>query len=60
MANNIMAYHVTGNVHEKFAGKKVCTKMTSRIFNFLYIPICHIELFSYSFDFNVPDRDQSL
>ena len=22
MANNVMAYHVAGNVHEKFAGKK--------------------------------------
>ena len=41
MANNIMAYHVAGNVHEKFAGKKVCTKMTSRIFIFIYTNLPH-------------------
>ena len=55
-----MAYHVTGNVHEKFAGKKKCVQKWPQESSFLYIPICHIELFSYSFDFNVPDRDQSL
>ena len=40
--------------------KKCVQKWPQESSIFLYIPICHIELFSYSFDFNVPDRDQSL